>query len=419
MTRVEIVTTGNEVLEGKVLNTNASFLAREMADLGYPPKHMNVVGDTISEIAGALEEAWHRAQIVLVSGGLGPTHDDVTREAILKFFKVSPVLHPQSLENIRNRLVVQGKPWTPGSEKQAWIPENSTALFNAEGTAPGFYIEKEGKVLAALPGVPHECERMFREELLPVVRAHYPSSSRARKRIRTTGIGETQIFQTLDYMKWLSETVQVSFLPTLDGVDIDVAGVGEVFRDTARRIRSAVAQFIYSESPDLPVDVPADTPLGAKSLVEAIAQILIRRQKKLAVAESCSGGLLSDILTNVPGSSEYFRAGIVAYSNEAKIHFLGVAGETIERFGAVSAFCAGEMAAGVRRATGSDIGMATTGIAGPAGGTPLKPTGIVYIAYADGQKCLAQKLVFPNGRRIHKERTARSALTMLWQQVRS
>lgn len=417
---IDIISIGNELLEGKTLNTNAAYFGQRLSELGWCARRTVVVRDDVREIVPALENSWSQVDVTLVTGGLGPTHDDVTRESVLQFFGCSQTLDPEALQSLRERYFAHGREVTPENEKQAWIPENSTAILNPEGTAPGFFIDEQNKLLVVLPGVPHECRRMFRDVVLPFLKLRLaPTCDMQKKRICTTGIAESRIFRKLDHMNWLPQEVQVSFLPIVGGVHIDIFGKSEPYREVVSRIRRELRDFTYSESaePDELQKIEKTWVESARTLPEVIADLLVKHGQRLSIAESCSGGILSDILTGVPGSSRYFKGAVVAYSNEIKTNLLGVSRSTLERFGAVSLPCAREMAAGVRRATGSDIGISTTGIAGPAGGTPWKPVGLVYIGYADPTGCTAKKFVFPDSRLVHKERTARAALTLLWRSL--
>ena len=403
MIATEIISIGNELLNGRVLNRNAAFLARELEQVGYRVRWITTLADNIDDIVAGLASAWQRAQLIIITGGIGPTHDDVTCEAVCRFFATSKVFQEQAWQALVQRYAAREIAMPPGNEKQAYIPGNCSLLPNRHGTAVGFHCHQEQRRLFVLPGVPHEMELMFTEEVLARIVAQAPCPL-ASRRIRTTGLPESAVYQRLDALTWLPEQVEVAFLASTAGVDIDVKSKQSVAAErVAKRIGSSLAPWVYSRGEDLE---------------QVVAHYLSGAGYTLAVAESCSGGLVADRLTNVPGSSAFFKMGIVAYSNQAKVEMLGVATATLNRFGAVSAECAGEMAAGVRRRLDCDFGIATTGIAGPGGGTSLKPVGLIYIAWADRRRSLVQRYVFKDLRILHKQRSAQAALALLWQQIR-
>lgn len=407
MLHIEILNIGDELLCGQKINTNAAFIGSKIREAGLYIRGITAVGDNKSEIVNILEQMWNRSSVIIISGGLGPTHDDITTSAIVKLFNTTTVLHQQALEKISAYAEKYSLPVEPLT-KQAYVPANSKIIANDQGTAPGFVIERQGKLLVVLPGVPHEMQTMLVDSVIPLLKKHFPGNAVIAPTIlHTTGISEPQIYHLLESMNWLPDKAKVSFLPSARGIDIDISFSTSVdhalAHEVIKRIETTLSAYIYSTS--------------NKSLEKIIAELLIQQQKRLSVAESCTGGLLAHRLTNVPGSSQYFNAGLITYNNDSKRNLLGVSTATLHHVGAVSANCAKEMALGVRKSTGSDIGISTTGIAGPTGDTPLKPLGLVYIGYADANSCLSHRFIFQVERSIHKERSVQAAITLLWQKL--
>lgn len=401
---VEIITIGNEVLNGRTLNGNAAFIGAELQKLGFSVRRVTTIPDSYDDIKDTLSSAFQRSDIIFTTGGLGPTHDDMTCEAICRYIDTQTVLNERALHMMKTRYRSRDRSMPKGNEKQAYIPKGSQVMLNSIGTAPGFYIAKDGKYIFSMPGVPHEMQKMFLEEALPVILEHFPKKPRIIKKYRTTGIPESLLFNKLDRISWLEKTISTAFLPSAYGVDLileyppdfSIRRIEEIDKNINKKIKP----HIYS--------------YGEETLEEVIAQLLIKKNKTLAVAESCTGGLVSHRVTDVPGSSSYFLYGVTAYSNIAKMNILKVSKATIERFGAVSEQCAREMAFGLKECSGADITLATTGIAGPTGDTDLKPLGLVYVACCCEKSCEVKRFIFKDQRDIHKKRASQAVLALLW-----
>lgn len=407
MPKVEILTIGNELLDGKIVNSNAAFLANELHHLGFWVQQITTVSDQESEIIRALQEAWARVEIILVTGGLGPSHADLTTASIAQFLKGGLEFFPTAYQNMLARFSARGMDMPENNIKQAYLPQGTCILNNSHGTAPGFSILREGHYLAAMPGVPHEMKPMFLEQVVPQLQAQYQAQPLIVKRWRTSGLPESVIIEQLEKLEWVPKDVIVMFQASPFGVDIQAKFPPNF--DTTRqqeiiqRMDDKIKYAVYTT--------------GQDDLETVVAGLLIQQNKTIAVAESCTGGMLMNRLTNIPGSSQFFLEGRVTYSNQSKIR-LGVSEDLLERFGAVSEECAACMANAIRQYAESDIGIATTGIAGPTGETPLKPLGLVYIGYSDKNKTQVQKAIFQDDRLVHKQRTSQSALLLLWNQLK-
>lgn len=406
MMRAEIISVGDELLAGVVVNSNASYIGKKLTELGYEVRWISTVGDDEIELTDALKRAYDRASLVVLTGGLGPTPDDITKRVVSKFFDSEIVFRKDVLTKVEEHFRKMGRKMAPINRDLAEVPEKAELIENEIGSAMGFVFTKEDRNFFVLPGVPSEMRRMMEKSV------HPRFSNRGEERVlqsvvlRTAGILESDLYQKIRDFPERFSNVRISFLPRFSGVDIRlmVSGLsveecaGEL-RKSEEVIREKVGKFVYGK--------------GDTSMESTVADLLLGKALTVSVAESCTGGLVSHKLTNVPGSSSYFDRGVVVYSNEAKIEILGVPEDTIQDHGAVSPETAVAMAQGVRRISGTDIGLSTTGIAGPGGGTPSKPVGLVYIGYSDEERSLAEKHQFMRERMWNKERSAIAALDIL------
>ena len=373
----EIMAVGTELLMGNIVNTNAQFIARRLTDMGIFVYYQTVVGDNAGRLKDALNLAFERADIVITTGGLGPTQDDLTKETGAEYFHKNLVLDEESLKSIKCYFAKQGKNTNEGNKKQAYFPEGSIIIPNNHGTAPGCIIEENGKVLIMLPGPPSEVLPMFEEAIAPYLEKHQECVL-VSKVLRICGIGEGHMAEKInDLIMNENPTVapyakegEVTLRITARAKDKDegIKMVGQM----EDRIREQLGDDVYGE--------------GETSLEEVIGKILVDNNITISTAESCTGGLLSGKLVNYPGISSVFLEGDVTYSNEAKMRNLNVNKKTLDKYGAVSKETAVEMAEGIAKKTGTIIGISTTGIAGPTGGTSEKPVGLVYVGlYIDGK----------------------------------
>lgn len=403
--KAEIIAVGTELLLGDIVNTNAQYISKRLADVGINVFHQSIVGDNEERLKDEFALAYSRSDIVITTGGLGPTKDDITKECGAEFFDKKLILHAESLNRIQNYFSKLNRPVNEGNEKQAYFPEGAIVLTNNHGTAPGCIIENDSKILIVLPGPPKEMKPMFEESVLPYLKK-YQDSILVSKVLRICGIGEGHMVDEI------SDIIDNQVNPTV----APYAKEGEVtLRITARASSEKEAEILIA-----PVEAEIRKRLGINiygtgdtSLEAVIGEMLIEKGLTIATAESCTGGLLAGRLVNYPGISDVFLDGAVTYSNEAKMRRLNVKKETLEKYGAVSEETAKEMAEGVALTSGTRIGISTTGIAGPGGGTPEKPVGLVYVGlYIDG-KVIVKKLLCPGNRQAVRTRTVVSALDLL------
>ena len=401
--KVEIITIGDELLWGQIADTNAVYLGRRLAQLGLRPQWLSTVGDRPDRIAQVLSLALHRADLILMTGGLGPTEDDVTRKALAQALGRRLVLDERVLKDLRDRVKTRGGTMHTGDQAIALLPQGAKILKNPKGQAPGLLLETEEKVIYALPGVPLEMQAIFEHEVTPLLEG-IPAEKALRRRLRTVGIGESAIE---DRLRDLSlKDISLAYLPRPWGVDLWLTArpttIGEaeaLLLRASGEIEKRLEDHVYGFDDD--------------TLERVVATLMIMRGLTIAVSESCTGGSLASRLTDVPGSSAYFERGVVAYSNEAKRQLLKVHQRTLTRFGAVSAETAVAMAEGVRKISGTSLGLSTTGIAGPSGATAEKPVGLTFIGLAHEGNTSAKRFLFGNDRKTNKECCVRAALDIV------
>lgn len=403
-----IITVGDEILIGQVLNTNAAFIGQKLVENNINVRSTSVVGDNEAEIIGEFKKSFEDNDLVIVTGGLGPTHDDVTRKCIVNFFNTELVRNNEVLDDIRAIFKKRGRKITKINEGQALVPQIANVIRNSLGTAPGVWIEKDGKIFIAMPGVPYEMNEMMDSYVIPSLKEKIGKSEiiSLRKTLLTTGIAESVIYERLGDLNELLGDSKLAFLPSQFGVRLRITAEAESeeeaqnkISEIEQKIRSKAGRYIFGKENEL--------------LEEVLGRILNERGLTLAVAESCTGGLVSDMLTNISGSSVYFERGVVSYSNAAKVEILKVNEDMIAEFGAVSIEVARQMAEGVKSISGTDLGLSTTGIMGPTGATEDKPIGLVYIGICDDTVCTAKEFQFGDDRVLNKQRAAQAALDML------
>ena len=381
----EIICIGTELLIGDIVNTNATYISKKLSESGFDVLYHSVCGDNGERLEKCIKLAFSRSDLVVTTGGLGPTYDDITAEKCAGAMGIECEMNDSVAVSIKEYFERTGRKMTENNLKQALVPKDSHIFMNNYGTAPGICAEKDGKVLVMLPGPPREMKPMLDEQVLPYLKK-YSSKVLVSSNVNIFGMGESSV-ETL-----LCDLMKNSKNPTLapyvnDGdVRVRVTASGEnedeakkLVNEYVEKVKQAVGEFVYD--------------VDSTSLEETLVRIL--REKKLTVstAESCTGGLLSSAITEISGSSEVFGFGVCTYANEAKMKLLGVKSETLEKYGAVSEKTAMEMAKGVKELSGSDIAVSLTGIAGPSGGTQEKPVGLVYLGVAAGEKLYAKKLL--------------------------
>lgn len=371
-----IITIGDEILIGQIVDTNSVSIARKLNAIGIIIKEKLSIGDSSSEIAATLNRALQSSDVLIITGGLGPTKDDITKHTLAEYFGSKLVYNPTEGEHVRQLLERRGIQFTELNRNQAMLPECCTVLHNAHGTAPGMWFNHEGKVIISLPGVPFEMEHLMEDEVVPRLKAQFTLSDIVHRTIITRGIPESILAERIE--KWedsLPDFLHLAYLPAPNIVRL---------RLSAYNVNKVEAESEIDAHIEKLRTIIGDNIVGFEgATVESLVHdILIKRSLKLAIAESCTGGTISAKFTAIAGASQYFMAGVTAYSNEAKRDILGVSMTDIECFGAVSEVVALEMAEGIRRIAGADYAIATTGIAGPSGGTRQKPVGTVWIAIA-------------------------------------
>jgi nicotinamide-nucleotide amidase len=417
---IELINTGAELLLGRVLNSHQQWLGRRLADLGYPVNRQVTVADSARDIEGAVQEALARVDLVITTGGLGPTSDDLTRGVIARL--LGRKLHEDEavLAQIKN-IFTQLKLRMPASTRaEALVPEGALVLPNANGTAPGLALDlqpnpfrSDGQIswLVLLPGPPRELRPMFDESVVPLLRRVFPLKEPfVCRTLRSTGLGESVVQEKISGpLESLVEAgLELAYCARPGQVDVRLAAQGanaeKLVDEGQALVRARLGDDIFGQDDD--------------ELAAIVIHLLAERRQTLAVAESCTGGCLAHQLTNVPGASAVFLSGFITYSNETKQKFLGVKASTLEQHGAVSEAVACEMAEGARRANSADYALAVTGIAGPSGGTPQKPVGTVFIALASTGQTQVWRKQNPWDRITFKEVTARQALNELWLRLR-
>jgi nicotinamide-nucleotide amidase len=403
-----IITIGDEILIGQTINTNAAFIGEKLSAIQVNVRKTSTVPDDEEEILKEFKACLNENDVVIVTGGLGPTHDDITRTCVVKFFHTELVRSDEVLDDVQNFFNKRGRKLTKVNEDQALVPKDATVIRNEMGTAPGIWIEKDNKVFVVMPGVPFEMKAMMNNYIIPKLLEKLVNKDYFIKRgnLLTTGIPESTLFERLGNLEELLGGAKLAFLPSQFGVKLRVT-VNEKNEKLAsnrlseieQKIRSKVGRFIYSQQ---------DEPLE-----NVIARMLVERGLTIAVAESCTGGLISNILTNISGSSKYYERGVISYSNASKVEILKVSEDSITQNGAVSLEVARQMAEGIKSISGTDLGLATTGIMGPTGGSSEKPVGLVYIGLCDDKVCTAKKFQFGDDRFLNKQRTTQAALDMI------
>ena len=412
---IELINTGSELMLGAILNTHQQWICQQFAELGVPVGRQVCVPDTGDAICQAVRDGISRADCVIVTGGLGPTSDDLTRELVAEMLERELYEDPDIVLHIERFFSARNRPMSANTRVQAQVPEGAIVLKNPHGTAPGLAMEVPGgrfresersSLLIMLPGPPRELKPMFLSSVVPMFRERFADlGDYYCKTVRTTGIGESIVEQKMSPLlhPLVVRGLEVGYCARLGAVDVRLSCRGktaqQIVGDAEEIVRATVGKSIFG--------------MGAEELESVVVRLLAEQKKTLSVAESCTGGLISHRLTNVPGSSAVFSAGIVTYSNEAKRMFLGVADETLADHGAVSAETAREMAEGVRARNQTFHGLAVTGIAGPAGGCKEKPVGTVFIALAGAKPTVVLRQMNPYDRESVKMATSQQALELL------
>ena len=413
-----IIIIGDEILIGQVVDINSSWISREMNKIGFRTETVITVGDDGKSISAAIDRCLEVADVVFMTGGLGPTKDDITKKVICEKFGTELVLNEAVLANVAEMLGRRGIALTENNRAQALVPATATVINNAVGTAPGIMMEVSiphpesvegsvrGKLLFSMPGVPFEMRYLMEHEIIPLIKKHYNLKPVFHKTLLLTGIAESILAEKIsDWEDSLAKNVKLAYLPAYSSIRLRLS-VYEPDDNTESYIDSKVEELKRI----VPENIIAYEDI---KLEELVGKLLRDKHCTLATAESCTGGKVASLITSVSGSSEYYKGSVVSYCNEIKADVLGVSRADLEKYGAVSSTVAEQMASGVRRLLKTDYAVATTGIAGPTGGSDEKPVGTVWIAVATPTKVVSRKYVFGKDRAINIERFAASALSML------
>lgn len=403
--KAEIIAIGTEILLGDIVNSNAQYLAQELASLGIDMYYQQVVGDNENRIIHAFDEAYSRSDIIITTGGLGPTGDDLTKEVAAKYFNKKLLPHEESMEKIKNYFKFRERKMTENNLKQGLIPEGAIVINNDNGTAPGVIIEENDKIMIILPGPPKEMKPMFEETVKSYLQKRTDSVLVSRV-IKILGIGESTVAEEL------KDIMDAQTNPTIAPYAKEV---GVMLRITAKANNEEEAVKLIE-----PIEMEIKDRLGENiyatedvSIEDVVAKLLVEKKLTISTAESCTGGMIAATLINYPGISEVFLEGAVTYSNEAKHNRLGVKNETLEKYGAVSEETAKEMASGIAKNAGTDVSIVTTGIAGPGGGTEEKPVGLVYIGVYVKGEVEVKKCIFNGNRSRVRQQATTTGLDML------
>lgn len=402
-----ILSIGDELLIGNTLNTNAHWLGEQMTQLGVHVKAHWTIADEKEIIVDYIAQATQQAEIILITGGLGPTNDDLTVDAIAAYFKEPLVFHNESWEHIKSIYAARGRELHQPSIKMAYLPQNAIAIHNSQGTAPGSMYFENGKMIVSMPGVPYEMKSMMELTVIPTILQKFELPFIIHTHIYTAGVGETLLADALvDFEKNLPSNFSLAYLPSVGKVRLRISGHGEQ-KEELKKISDALTQEAVSliEKHVYSTEYP--------ELAEVVGQMLRERELSIGTAESCTGGHIGHLLTSIPGSSDYFLGGIISYSNDIKISALDVQQSTLDAHGAVSEEVVREMLDGALQKLGSDIAIAVSGVAGPGGGTEKKPVGLVYIGVADKNTQLVKRLMLTKDRTRNIELSSIYALVLL------
>jgi nicotinamide-nucleotide amidase len=403
----EIITIGDEILIGQIVDTNSAWMAQTLNNIGIRVKQVSSVSDDEQHILDALKLAESRAEIILITGGLGPTKDDITKKTLAKYFNMGFRRDEETLQQVSAIFAKANRPMIELNRMQADVPDGCVVVPNRNGTAPGMWFNENGKIFVSMPGVPYEMMYMMEEEVLPRLKTTLNLPFIYHKTILTAGIGESFLaVRIAEIEAYLPEYIKLAYLPKMGQVRLRLSGSSrdeqQLHADInhySKQLADEVREFVVVED-----DIPLET---------AVMNIMKSKNLTLSTAESCTGGYLSHLLTRHPGSSAVFSGGAVTYSNDLKMALLGVQASTLLEYGAVSEQTVKEMATGALQAFKTDYAISVSGIAGPDGGTPEKPVGTVWIAVASAHGVEARKSTFGNKRTQNIERAAASALILL------
>ena len=404
---VELISTGTELLLGDIVNTNAPYLSRMLNDAGFNVLYETTIGDNAGRLQAAVQQALTRADIIITTGGLGPTRGDITKEVVAETLHLPLVPSPYWLQKLQAHFAARHVVMTENNKKQAMIPEGARVFDNEVGTAPGVGVwTPDHKLIILLPGPPAETKYVFGEQVMPYLREAFASQGVIHSRVlHLRGLTESQVAEKLDKLIMAQTNPTLALYARAGEIIIRITAKSDTLKhaeamnaEAEKEIRAILDEYIYG--------------VDYETLPEALGKILKAKGLTIACAESCTGGLVSSMITDIPGSSEYLMGSVVSYTDHIKHKLLGVRQETLDAYTAVSRETAKEMAEGIRRVIGTDIGVSVTGLAGPGGGTPTQPVGLVYIGVSDRNGTVVREHHFRAGRTTIKLRAAMNALSM-------
>ncbi len=405
--KAEIITIGDEILIGQIIDTNSAWIAEQFNMAGIEIYRITSVHDDAVQISEAMVSAAEKVELVILTGGLGPTKDDITKQALCQFFNTRLVFHEPTFEHVKQLFKNRNIDLNRLNRDQALVPENCTVLPNSTGTAPGLWIEKDHTVFVSVPGVPFEMKHLIETQVLPRIKGTKSSSSIYHLTLLTQGLPESVLAEIIEHWETaLPNNIKLAYLPSPLGVRLRLSATGcnsEILKQQveteAEKLKLLIPDHLYGT--------------GSETLAEVVGKLLLHKNMTLSVAESCTGGFISHLVTSVAGSSAWYKGGIIAYSNEVKKNLLKVSPDDINDYGAVSEQVVTQMALGVKKLLGTDYSIATSGIAGPGGGSEEKPVGTVWIAISGPGFSIAEKIIFGDNRERNIIRSGQTALNML------
>ncbi len=405
--KAEIISIGSEILRGQIVDTNANFIAQKLTELSIDLNYISAVGDNQKMLLSLFKKAFNRSDLIITTGGLGPTEDDITYQIIARALNLKLIKYPEAEENLKKFLNKIKIKVSLSNLKQVYLPEGAKIIINQYGTAPAMILEKDNKIICSFPGVPHEMKNLIEENLIPYLKEKFPPSMiKKSKTLKITGLGESSVNELI--RNYINKQTNFSFgiYANPKDIQVQVTTQAPTEKETDKLLQLSVNQltkilgnYVYGTD--------------KQSLEEVVGNLLKTKKLKVAVAESCTGGMLGEMITRIPGSSKYFQGGVISYNAKVKEDLLKVPPEVIRKYGEVSKEVAQLMSEGVRRCCHSDIGISITGIAGPGGATEKKKVGLVYMALTDGKKTLTQKHQLFGNRQLVRLRSTRRALNML------
>ncbi|MCX6332974.1 MAG: competence/damage-inducible protein A [Bacteroidia bacterium] len=409
--KAQIITIGDELLIGQTVDTNSAWMGSELSSLGFDVCRRISIHDLRLDILDVLAEVSGKSDVVLITGGLGPTSDDITKQTLCEFFKTKLVTDHEVLDMIEEMYKQRNWPMNENNRRQAEVPEACRVLKNRAGTAPGIWFEKDKTIFVSMPGVPHEMKHIMNEHILPELKKRFSSQAIIHKNIMTYGIGEASLAEILTgFEETLPKELKLAYLPASGIIKLRLTATGQdkrylntIMTEQIKKLYTTIPELIFAEDEE--------------SFEMVIGNLLKENGKTISTAESCTGGRIASMLTSIPGSSQYFKGSVIAYDNSIKTDVLGVSQEILEKFGAVSRETVEKMAEGARSLLKTDYAVATSGIAGPDGGNELKPVGTVCIAVSSPSGTISEKRRFGNERIANINRFSIAALHLVWRQI--